>query len=161
MVAGSFDSLDIAVLALIAEEPRSGVREYARRLNVARATVQSRVDKLQRSGVLVSWRPELELAAIGYPILAYVRLNLVQGKLEDTIKGLAEIPEVLEADSVAGQSDLLCRVVAPDNAGLEEVIQRVLALGGVERTVTEVVLSHRLRRDVLPLIKKLQVRLGA
>jgi DNA-binding Lrp family transcriptional regulator len=151
----SFEPLDIAVLRLIVEEPRAGVREYARRLGVARATVQSRVDKLQRLGVLVSWRPEFDPAAMGYAGLAYVRVNLAQGKLDETIAGLAEIPEVMEVNAVAGPADLLCRVVAKDNAGLEEVLQRIIAVDGVERTSTEVVLSRRLQPRVAPLIRKM------
>ncbi|MET8468531.1 Lrp/AsnC family transcriptional regulator [Streptomyces sp. NPDC006422] len=151
----AFERLDLAVLRLIAEEPRAGVREYARRLGVARATVQSRVDKLQRLGVLVSWRPQFDPAAMGYAGLAYVRLHLAQGKLDQTLAGLAAIPEVIEANAVAGEADLLCRVVAKDNAGLEEVLQQIIAVEGVERTSSEVVLSRRLMPRISPLIKKM------
>ncbi|WP_406690493.1 Lrp/AsnC family transcriptional regulator [Saccharopolyspora sp. ID03-671] len=138
-MASLFEPLDMAVLRLIAEEPRAGVREYARRLGVARATAQSRVDKLQRLGVLISWRPQFDPAAMGYSGLAYVRVNLKQGKLDDALDGLRGIPELIEANAVAGDSDLLCRVVAKDNAGLEEVLQQIIAVDGVERISTEVV----------------------
>ncbi|GAA4867148.1 Lrp/AsnC family transcriptional regulator [Saccharopolyspora cebuensis] len=154
-----FEPLDTAVLRLIADEPRAGVREYARRLGVARATVQSRVDKLRRLGVLISWRPQFDPAGMGYAGLAYVRLNLAQGKLERTLAGLAGIPEVIEANAVAGDFDLLCRVVAKDNAGLEEVLQRIIAVDGVERTSTEVVLSRRLMPRISPLIRKMHEEL--
>ncbi|MEU0462924.1 Lrp/AsnC family transcriptional regulator [Amycolatopsis sp. NPDC006131] len=158
-MAPVFEPLDLAVLRLIAEEPRAGVREYARRLGVARATVQSRVDKLQRLGVLISWRPQFDPAAMGYSGLAYVRLQLAQGKLERTLDGLSRIPEVIEANAVAGDADLLCRVVARDNAGLEEVLQQIIAVDGVERTSTEVVLSRRLMPRISPLIRKMHEEL--
>ncbi|RSN72006.1 MULTISPECIES: Lrp/AsnC family transcriptional regulator [Actinomadura] len=154
-MAPTFEPLDMAVLRLIAEEPRAGVREYARRLGVARATVQARVDKLQRLGVLISWRPQFDPAAMGYGGLAYVRLQLAQGMLEETLEGLSRIPEVIEANAVAGDADLLCRVVAKDNAGLEEVLHRIIAVDGVERTSTEVVLSRRLMPRISPLIQKM------
>lgn len=155
-----FEPLDVAVLRLIAEEPRAGVREYARRLGVARATVQSRVDKLQRLGVLISWQPQFDPAAMGYQGLAYVRLNLAQGKLDRALDGLGRIPEVVEANAVAGDADLLCRVVAKDNAGLEEVLQQIIAVDGVERISTEVVLSRRIKPRISPLIRKLHDELG-
>lgn len=151
----TFEPLDTAVLRLIAEAPRAGVREYARRLGVARATVQARVDKLQRLGVLISWRPQFDPAAMGYSGLAYVRLQLAQGKLDQTLAGLSRIPEVIEANAVAGDADLLCRVVAKDNAGLEDVLQQIIAVDGVERTSTEVVLSRRLMPRISPLIRKM------
>lgn len=155
-----FEPLDMAVLRLIAEEPRAGVREYARRLGVARATVQSRVDKLQRLGVLISWQPQFDPAAMGYQGLAYVRLNLAQGKLDRALDGLSRIPEVVEANAVAGDADLLCRVVAKDNAGLEEVLQQIIAVEGVERISTEVVLSRRIKPRISPLIRKLHDEIG-
>ncbi|TWF95374.1 Lrp/AsnC family transcriptional regulator [Saccharopolyspora dendranthemae] len=155
-----FEPLDMAVLRLIAEEPRAGVREYARRLGVARATVQSRVDKLQRLGVLISWQPQFDPAALGYQGLAYVRLNLAQGKLDRALDGLGRIPEVVEANAVAGDADLLCRVVAKDNAGLEEVLQQIIAVEGVERISTEVVLSRRIKPRLSPLIRKLHDEIG-
>jgi DNA-binding Lrp family transcriptional regulator len=159
-MSSPFEPLDMAVLRLIAEEPRAGVREYARRLGVARATVQSRVDKLQRLGVLISWRPQFDPAAMGYQGLAYVRLNLAQGKLDRALDGLSRIPEVIEANAVAGDADLLCRVVAKDNAGLEEVLQQIIAVDGVERISTEVVLSRRIMPRISPLIRKLHDELG-
>lgn len=157
----SLDPLDLDVLRLIAEEPRAGVREYARRLGVARATVQARVTKLQRSGILLSWRPQFDPAALGYSGLAYVRLQLAQGVIDQALEGLAEIPEVIEVNAVAGNADLLCRVVAKDNAGLEEVLQRIIAVDGVERTSTEVVLSRRIMPRIVPLIAKLHQELNA
>lgn len=156
----TFEPLDMAVLRLIAEEPRAGVREYARRLGVARATAQSRVDKLQRLGVLISWRPQFDPAAMGYSGLAYVRLNLAQGRLDQALEGLSRIPELLEANAVAGDADLLCRVVAKDNAGLEEVLQQIIAVDGVERISTEVVLSRRIMPRISPLIRKMHDELG-
>jgi len=151
----ALNELDLAVLRLVVEAPRAGVREYARRLGVARATVQARIDRLQESGVLRSWIPQIDPAAMGFAGLAYVRLHLTQGKLDDTITGLAEIPEVIEVNAVAGEADLLCRVVAPDNHGLEAVIQRIIAVDGVVRSSTEVVLSRRLQPRIAPLIRAL------
>ncbi|WP_020499871.1 Lrp/AsnC family transcriptional regulator [Sciscionella marina] len=155
----AFEPLDAAVLELIAEDPRAGVREYARRLGIARATVQARIDKLVRTGVLASWQPQIDASAMGFGGMAYVRLHLSQGKLDTTIEGLAAIPEVIEVNAIAGDADLLCRVVAKDNAGLEEVLQRIIAVDGVERSSTEVVLSRRLQPRVEPLIAKLHEEL--
>src|SRR5687767_334475 len=105
------DKFDVDVLRLAVEEPKVGVREYARRLNVARGTAQARIDRLERSGVLVSWRPEIDPTAMGYDVLAYVHVTVLQGSIDATVQRLALVPEIMEANSLAGEADLLCRVV--------------------------------------------------
>lgn len=149
------DSLDMRVLALCLTQPRAGVREYARTLGVARGTVQARLDRLQAAGVLAGWAPTISPAALGFGTLGYLRLNLAQGVLDEVAEALRLVPEVIEADSIAGESDLLCQVVARDAENLEEVIQRILAIPGVIRTRTETVLRRRILRRTLPLIRAL------
>src|ERR1700761_5597658 len=82
-MADKLDQLDLAVLRLLLQQPRAGVREYARLLGVARGTVQARLDRLHRTGVLVSYQPQLAPAAMGFAGLAYVHLNLAQGMLDE------------------------------------------------------------------------------
>ena len=159
LAVSRIDRLDLSVLRLLVEEPRVGVREFARRLAVARGTVQNRIERLQRNGVLVSFRPEVSPEGMGFTVLAYVHLHLAQGRLDETIDQLAAIPQVIAADSIAGEGDLLCHVVGADNADLEGVIQSILAIPGVIRSRTEVVLSRRIRPRVTPLIDHLTAEL--
>lgn len=149
------DRLDLSVLRLLLEQPRLGVREFARRLSVARGTVHNRIEKLQRDGVLLSFRPEVSPEGMGFAVLSYVHLHLAQGQLDRATNRLAAIPQVIAADSIAGEGDLLCHVVAADNADLEAVIQTILAIPGVIRSRTEVVLSRRIRPRIIPLIDHL------
>ena len=157
--AHSLDALDLSLLRLLLDRPRVGVREYARLLGVARGTAQARLDKLERLEVITGYEPTVSPRGMGYTDRAYVRLNLAQGVLDQVTHGLAGIPEVIEVDSVAGDSDLLCQVVARGPENLEEVIQRILAVPGVLRTRTEPVLRRRVARRVDPLIAALQSRL--
>ncbi|MCG5217971.1 Lrp/AsnC family transcriptional regulator [Streptosporangium sp. KLBMP 9127] len=146
------DDLDTALLRLLLEEPRAGMREYARILGVARGTVQSRLARLERDGVIATFAPQLNPEKLGYPVLAQVHMHLAQGRLEEIAGLLAGIAEVIEAHTIAGDGDLVCRVVARDNAHLEEVIQQVIKLPGMVRTKTEVMLSERVAHRVLPLV---------
>lgn len=146
------DGLDLSILELSLEKPRAGVREYARLLGVARGTVQARLDRMQREGVITGYEPTISPVGMGYGALAYVRLNLAQGVLDEVTTRLSRIPEVLEVDSVAGDSDLMCQVVASGPENLEDVIQRILAVPGVIRSRTEPVLRRRIPRRLQPLI---------
>ncbi|NGO45648.1 Lrp/AsnC family transcriptional regulator [Streptomyces ureilyticus] len=152
-MANEVDLLDLRILLLALDEPRAGVREYGRRLQVARGTVQARLDKLSRLGIIGAWAPTIDPVALGHTTKAYVRLGLAQGVLDEVTEHLKAIPEVLEADSTAGDSDMLCVVVARGPENLEEVIQRILAVPGVERTRSETVLRQRIPRRVRPLLE--------
>ena len=102
------DSLDATLIALFAAEPRVGVLEASRRLGVARGTVQARLDRLVARGVITGWGPELDPAALGFEVAAFVTLELRQVRGHDPVTDqLAAIPEVLEVHTITGAGDLL------------------------------------------------------
>ncbi|MFG3346302.1 Lrp/AsnC family transcriptional regulator [Streptomyces sp. NPDC048018] len=147
------DELDTRILRLLIEQPRTSVREYARILGVARGTVQARIDRLERDGVITATGPVLSPAALGHPVLAFVHIEVTQGHLDDVGDALASVPEIVEAFSITGGGDLLTRVVARDAGHLEDVIQRLIQLPGVVRTRTEIALRERVPHRLLPLVE--------
>ena len=147
------DDLDRALVRLFSEEPRIGVLEASRRLKVARGTVQSRLDKLVESGVIVDWSPTLDPEALGYPVTAFLTLEIQQGAGHDHVAGqLGDIAEVLEACTITGVGDMWCRVVARSNADLQRVIDAVLSCDGVVRSTAVIALATQIRHRVLPLL---------
>jgi DNA-binding Lrp family transcriptional regulator len=149
------DELDTRILRLLLERPGTSVREYARVLGIARGTLQARLDRLERDGVITRAGPSLSPAALGHPVLAFVHIEVTQGRLDDVGEALAPVPEIVEAFSIAGGGDLLTRVVARDNAHLEDVIQTIISLPGVVRTRTEVALRERVPHRMLPLVESI------
>ncbi|MER7554800.1 MULTISPECIES: Lrp/AsnC family transcriptional regulator [Streptomyces] len=147
------DALDTRILRLLIEQPRTSVREYARILGVARGTLQARLDRLERDGVITGTGPTLSPAALGHPVLAFVHLEVTQGHLVEVGDALAAVPEIIEAFSTTGGGDLLTRVVARDAGHLEDVIQRLIQLPGVVRTRTDVALRERVAHRILPLVE--------
>ena len=124
------DQLDLDLLNLLLEEPQAGMREYARVLGVARGTVQARLARLEREGVISGHAPAISPAGLGFIVQAFVHLYLAQGQLDNVVARLGAIPEVLEAHTTTGEGDLLCRVAARSNLHLEEIVQDLLALPG-------------------------------
>src|SRR3712207_7429645 len=96
---------------MLREHPRVGLLEVSRRLGVARGTVPARLSKLEARGVVTGYGPEVEPAAMGYPILAFVLLDLTQGRLAEAVRDLGEVAEGAEVHAISGPQDLLCRVV--------------------------------------------------
>jgi DNA-binding Lrp family transcriptional regulator len=146
------DGLDARLLRALAETPRAGVMELARQLEVARGTVQARLEKLQRRGVVRGFSPDIDLRAIGYDVLAFVTLEIAQGRLADVVEHLASIPEVLEVHATTGPGDLHARIVARTNEHLQHVIGTVLGVQGINRTTTQIAMSEQLPLRILPLV---------
>jgi DNA-binding Lrp family transcriptional regulator len=148
------DGLDAALIELFETEPRIGVLEASRRLNVARGTVQARLDRMQRTGVVKGFGPEVDPAAAGYPVMAFCTLEIRQGRGHDVVTShLAAIPEVLEAYTITGTGDLLVRVVARSNADLQRVIDAVVDDENILRTSTVIALQTQIPYRTLPLVR--------
>jgi DNA-binding Lrp family transcriptional regulator len=154
-MSGPVDRLDAEIVALFAQEPRVGVLEASRRLGVARGTVQARLDRLTRLGVVRGWGPEIDTGALGFGVTAFATLELQQGVGHSVVaRHLRTIPEVLEAHTITGSADMMVRLVARSNADLQRVLDEVLGGGGVVRTSTVIALATQVQARSLPLLVK-------
>jgi DNA-binding Lrp family transcriptional regulator len=152
----AIDQLDARLISAMAESPRAGIMELARRLRVARGTVQARLDKLLSRGVVTGFGPDLSLPHLGYVVTAFTTLDIAQGRLADVVEHLADIPEVLEVHAITGPGDLHLRLVARSNDHLQEVINRILEVQGIARTSTVIALSEQIPFRTLPLLEPAQ-----
>ena len=152
----SLDPLDARIVLLFSHEPRIGVLEASRRLGVARGTVQARLDRLERDGVLTGWAPQVDPSAIGFPVSAFATLEIAQAAGHGPVADhLRTIPEVLEAHTITGGADLMVRLVARSNADLQRVIDQVVAAPSVRRASTVIVLATEIAPRVTPLVQLL------
>jgi DNA-binding Lrp family transcriptional regulator len=151
---GPIDGLDATLIELLTAEPRIGVLEASRRLGVARGTVQARLDRLRDRGVITGYGPEVDPAALGYEVTAFITLEIRQAGGHDPVaERLAAVPEVLEVHTITGAGDMLCRVVARTNADLQRVLDSIVSTEGVVRSATLISLATQVRYRVLPLVR--------
>jgi DNA-binding Lrp family transcriptional regulator len=151
---GSIDRLDAALIELLAAEPRVGVLETSRRLGVARGTVQARLDRLHDRGVITGYGPDVDPAALGYEVTAFITLEIRQAGGHDPVaERLAAIPAVLEVHTITGAGDMLCRVVARTNADLQRVLDAIVSVEGVVRSSTLISLATQVPYRILPLVR--------
>ena len=87
-------------------------------------------------------------------MLAFTSIEIAQGRLHDVVEHLRDIPEVLEAHATTGIGDLHCRVVARTNSHLQDVVNRILEVQGIDRTTTVIALSEQIPYRVLPLVEE-------
>lgn len=146
------DALDGRLITLLDQEPRIGVLEASRRLGVARGTVQARLDRLRANGVIRGFGPQVDPAALGYPVTAFATLEIRQGQGADVRAHLGGVPEVLELHTTTGHGDMLCRLVARSNADLQRVIDRVVGFDGIVRASTTIVMENPVPLRIIPLV---------
>ena len=134
------DALDVYLLQTLRAQPRVGVLELSRLLGVARGTVQARLDR------------DIDIAAAGFGVQAFVTLEISQGALTDVETGLAAVPAVLEAYATTGSSDVLCRVAASSHEDLQQTLLTLNRSPLVARSTSVIVLSTVVAPRTLPLL---------
>jgi DNA-binding Lrp family transcriptional regulator len=140
------DDTDRALLALLRDNARAGVAELARKLKLARTTVQSRLARLERERVIAGYTvvvpDEAEAALVRAHVLITARPKAGVG-IEAALR---KIPEVRTLLSVSGPFDLIALLAADSIGALDRLIDRIGAIEGVERTTSAIVLSTRIAR---------------
>ncbi|WP_040164479.1 Lrp/AsnC family transcriptional regulator [Microbacterium gorillae] len=136
------DRTDLDLLTALAAEPRATVVALAERLGLSRNTVQARMARLEKAGVFLSFERALAPSAFGFPLEAVISVGLRQSDLPRIIAEIARIPEVVQAHGLSGQVDLLVRVACRDARHLFDTDARILAIEGVERTETSLVMGE-------------------
>jgi len=148
----TLDRTDLELLSALSADPRATVVALAERLGLSRNTVQARMARLDRSGVFLSYERAISASALGFPIEAFISVMVRQADLPRIRAELARVPEVVQADGLSGQVDLLVRVACRDTQHLFDTDGRILAIDGVERTETSLIMGEVIGYRVAPLI---------
>ena len=146
------DALDGKLIAALSETPRIGIQELSKRLGITRATVYARLEKLETTGVLSGFGPDIDFSTIGHGVTAFITIELQQGRFNDVVPVLEKMPQVIEAHALAGEGDIICRVAAQSNDHLMELVQTILSTPGVRRSRTAISLEQFIQHRSLPLV---------
>jgi len=149
---GKLDHVDLALLSALADDPRATVVGLADRLGLSRNTVQARMAKLERGGVFLSFERTISAATLGFPLQAAIDVHVRQTELPQISRDLVDIPEIIQAYGLSGTVDLLVHVACRDARHLFDVDARILAVPGVERTETSLVMGEVIPYRIRPLM---------
>ena len=132
------DKRNIAILKLLQRNPRMSIAELARKIRMSNPAARERVRRLEKSGVILGYRLELNPKATGHDITAFVRIRPLPGHLPKIAKLAQQIPEVVECHRVTGEDCFILKVHLPGIASLDRVLDRFLIHG---QTTTSIVQS--------------------
>lgn len=141
------DDIDRTIVALLRENARRSFLDIGRHVHLSAPAVKRRVDRLERAGIVLGYTAVVDPVAFGWHAEAFVDLFCRGNMAAGAIKAAVERePGVVAAHTVAGEASALLHVMAQDTKDLELALERIRATDGVNRTVTEVVLSTLFQR---------------
>jgi DNA-binding Lrp family transcriptional regulator len=142
------DELDRNIVALLGADARMSIATLARRLKVARSTIQARLERLETSGVIVGYTLKLGESAREGRLRASVLLTVeprAQANILTRLKAIAEVERVF---TTSGRFDLLLQIAAPSTKLLDDVLDQIGAMTGVRSSESLIHLSTRIDRAV-------------
>lgn len=142
------DPRNADLLRLLREDSRMGISELARRVGMSAPAVRERVLRLREAGVISGYRVDLDPAALGYTVCAFVRVRPAPGQLPKIAELARRVPEVVECYRITGDDCFVMKVYLPSLDRLDDLLDRFLQHG---QTTTSIVQSTPVPPRGLPL----------
>jgi DNA-binding Lrp family transcriptional regulator len=140
------DSIDEKLLSALRENGRASTALLARLVGRSRTSVQSRIERLEKQGIITGYGVRLSPEHGHGAVRAHVMIKVGPKEARAVTAALREISQVRLLHSVSGEADLIAVAAAASVAEMDQVIDRIGALDGVERTTSSIILSTKFER---------------
>lgn len=140
------DAIDQQLLALLRENARAPTAELARKLGLSRTTVQSRIERLEKTGVIIGYTVRSSADYRAGLVRALVMITAAPKHTPGIESALRRVTQLRTLHSVNGIYDFIAGVEAESVEELDAVIDGIGALDGVERTTTSILMTTRIDR---------------
>jgi len=136
------DAIDDAIIEQLLDDGRRSATEVGRRVGLSPAAAKRRIDRLERIGVIAGYRAVVDHARLGATIDAFTEVRFEgAAQVGDIDRAFADLPELVEAFTIAADPDALVRLRVRDLDHLKRVIDSIRRTGGVTGTKTLIVLG--------------------
>lgn len=138
------DSTDRRIVELLSANARLSYAELARQIGLSGPAVHERVGKLETSGVIRSYRTQVDPEAVGLGVTAFIGIvQAADSEVDDIVAAMSQLDEIESCYFLAGTESFLVRVRVPTIAELEHLIVRLNRIAGVASTRTTIALSTK------------------
>ena len=134
------------LLRLLQENSRRTISDLAGELGLSRATVQQTMDRLERKGVIQGYTIKINHHYQQQQVSAYIMISVVPKKTADIIRQIQKHPNLDMLCTISGQYDLIAKVTEATTEALDQSIDAIATLDGVEQTLSHIVLSKKVDR---------------
>lgn len=132
------DKIDKELLRLLTENARMPLNQLAQKVFLSSPAVASRIEKLEREGIIQSYTTKVDYLKLGYPITAFINLEVQPQQKQSFYSYIESCPNVLECDCVTGRYSMLIKVAFPSTQELDSFIGQLQTYGNTE---TQIVFS--------------------
>jgi Lrp/AsnC family transcriptional regulator, leucine-responsive regulatory protein len=137
LLSGEIDAINVRILEELQRDPRLTMSELGRRIGMSSPAVTERVRRLEEAGVIQGYRLELNPAALGLPIAAYIRIRPNAGQLPRIAELAQQIPEIVECHRVTGEDCFILKVYIPAIDQLDRLLDSFLLYGSTTTTIIQ------------------------
>jgi Lrp/AsnC family leucine-responsive transcriptional regulator len=129
------DKIDKKILALLQENARHPLKYLASRVFLSSPAVSSRIERLEKKGVITGYHAAINPAYLGYHLKAFISLNLIPKEKEKFYSFIQECPNVVECNCITGKFSILMKVIFPTTDQLDMFINQLEKFGITETQI--------------------------
>lgn len=142
------DELDTKILTALAANSSTSTSRLGRRFKVARSTVQARIEKMERTGIIAGYTIKLGDVALARRIKATVLVTVEPRSTPAVVQRLKTIPEIEIVHTTTGRFDLIVQVASDSTSDLDDVLDLIGAITGVRGSESLIHLSTKFDRAI-------------
>lgn len=142
----SLDEIDIRLLALLRDDARQTIAQLAKALGISRGAIYSRIARLEDEKIVAGYTVRLGNAFAASRVRAHMMIKTLPRFHREVEQALAALPQVQAIHAISGEYDIIAMLETENSAQLNELIDDVGLLDGVERTTTSVILDTKIER---------------
>ncbi len=141
------DETDLEILRLLKENARATLAHISGEVGLSSPSIKDRIEKMEREGVILGYRPVLDHGKLGQGLTAFIQLTLAYQQCcnDELADNLKEIPGVEEGHYTDGDYDVILKVVTENPESLMGVLNMINAVDGVANTKTIISLTNPIR----------------
>jgi DNA-binding Lrp family transcriptional regulator len=143
---GLLDEIDRRLLALLRDDARQTIAQLAKELGISRGQIYSRLARLEEEQVVVGYTVRLGDAFTASRMRAHVMIKTLPRFHREVEMALASLPQVQSIHAISGEYDIIAMLETGGGNSLNELIDDIGLLEGVEKTTTSVILATKLER---------------
>ena len=142
----TIDAQDRRLIALLREDARQPITSLAQAMGLSRASVYARMDRLERDGVIAGYTVRLGADYDERLIRAQIMLKVAPRLTQTLERKLMQMPELIVLHAISGEYDMIIVVEAEGVSALNDVVDRIGVLDGVEKTTTSILMATKVVR---------------
>ncbi|MBQ7266677.1 MAG: Lrp/AsnC family transcriptional regulator [Firmicutes bacterium] len=142
------DKIDKQILELLQENARIPLKNIAEKVSLSSPAISSRIDHLEKSGIIQNYHIDVDREKLGYHITAFINLEMQPTQKKEFYPFVRNEPNVLECNCVTGEYSMLLKVTFPNTVDLDDFIGRLQKFG---RTSTQIVFSTPVEPRSIPI----------